>query len=66
MAEDAAAAELPAPQVVEYDPVTGVPSEFNEYLPKDCEEFKRWKANAAAALEGALLNNGRRGCGGDA
>eukprot|EP00877_Chromochloris_zofingiensis_P012849 jgi/Chrzof1/7818/Cz02g37200.t1 len=34
----------PAPRVVEYDPVTGVPSEFNEYLPKDSEEYKRWKA----------------------
>ena len=30
------------PQVVKYDPITGVPSEFNEFLPKDCEEFKRW------------------------
>eukprot|EP00955_Chlamydomonas_euryale_P088947 364426-Chlamydomonas_euryale.AAC.13 len=34
----------PPPVVVEYDPVTGVPSEFNEYLPKDSEEYKRWKA----------------------
>lgn len=24
-----------------YDPITGVPSEFNQYLPKDCEEYKR-------------------------
>ena len=30
-----------APQAVQYDPVTGVPAEFNEYLPKDCEEYKR-------------------------
>lgn len=29
------------PQVVEYDPITGVPSEFNEYLPKDSDEYKR-------------------------
>jgi hypothetical protein len=26
--------ELPAPQVVEYCPVTGVPPEFNDVLPK--------------------------------
>lgn len=26
---------------VQYDPLTGVPSEFNEYLPKDSEEYKR-------------------------
>ena len=30
-----------APQAVQYDPFTGVPAEFNEYLPKDCEEYKR-------------------------
>ena len=30
------------PLVVQYDPVTGVPSEFNEYLPKDCDEYKRY------------------------
>jgi density-regulated protein DRP1 len=40
----------------------GVPSEFNEFLPKDCEEYKRWKAAGGAAapppppagVEGAL------------
>ena len=32
----------------------GIPSEFNEYLPKDCEEFKKLKA----ALEGADLAEG--------
>lgn len=31
-----------APLVVQYDPVTGVPSEFNEYLPKDSDEHKRY------------------------
>lgn len=30
--------------IVEYDPVTGVPAEFNEYLPPDCAEHKKWKA----------------------
>eukprot|EP00879_Flechtneria_rotunda_P000989 GHRR01001123.1.p1 GENE.GHRR01001123.1~~GHRR01001123.1.p1 ORF type:complete len:183 (+),score=65.81 GHRR01001123.1:148-696(+) len=34
----------PAPKVVEYDPITGVPAEYNEYLPKDSDEYKRWKA----------------------
>lgn len=34
----------PAPVVVQYHPLTGVPSEFNEYLPPDTAEFKRWKA----------------------
>jgi translation initiation factor 1 (eIF-1/SUI1) len=41
---DAEAVEVPAPVIVEYDPVTGVPSEFNEYLPPDSAEFKKWKA----------------------
>lgn len=41
MAEDG---EVPAPIVVEYDAITGVPSEFNEYLPADTTEYKRWKA----------------------
>ncbi|KAG2434404.1 hypothetical protein HYH02_012416 [Chlamydomonas schloesseri] len=40
------------PRVVEYDPITGVPAEFNEYLPKDCEEYKKWKAAQEAALAG--------------
>jgi len=35
---------VPAPVIVEYDPVTGVPSEFNDFLPPDCAEYKRWKA----------------------
>lgn len=35
----------PAPVVVEYDPITGVPSEYNEYLPVDSPEFKKWKAS---------------------
>lgn len=26
----------------------GVPSEYNEYLPKDSDEFKRWKASREA------------------
>lgn len=33
----------------------GVPSEFNEYLPKDCEEFKKLKAvQEGTGLEGKL------------
>lgn len=40
------------PQVVKYDSFTGVPSEFNEYLPKDCEEYKRWVAAKESGVEG--------------
>ena len=29
------------PVKVDYDSITGVPSEFNEFLPKDSEEYKR-------------------------
>ena len=29
------------PIKVEYDPITGVPPEFNEFLPKESEEYKR-------------------------
>lgn len=37
------ASEAPSaePLKVVYDPITGVPSEYNEYLPKDCEEYKK-------------------------
>ena len=31
-----------------------MPSEFNEYLPKDCEEYKRWKASREAGVSGAM------------
>jgi len=44
-----------APQVVQYDTVTGVPSEFNQYLPKDCEEYKRWAAGLIRALSAGAL-----------
>ena len=37
---DVAAPSL-QPVKVEYDPITGVPPEFNEFLPKDSEEYKR-------------------------
>lgn len=45
--DEAAAIERPPPpepRVVEYDRITGVPAVFNEYLPHDCAEWKRWKA----------------------
>lgn len=44
---DAADEEVPQSKlvVVEYDPVTGIPSEFNDFLPKDTDEFKRLKAS---------------------
>ena len=31
----------PPPVEVAYDPLTGIPAEYNEYLPNNCEEFKR-------------------------
>eukprot|EP01026_Neomeris_dumetosa_P068655 TRINITY_DN67346_c0_g1_i4.p2 TRINITY_DN67346_c0_g1~~TRINITY_DN67346_c0_g1_i4.p2 ORF type:complete len:192 (-),score=39.16 TRINITY_DN67346_c0_g1_i4:207-782(-) len=36
--------QVPEPKVVEYDPITGIPAEFNEFLPKDSIEYKKWKA----------------------
>lgn len=34
----------PEPLVVEYDPNTGVPAEYNEFLPPDSMEYKMWVA----------------------
>ncbi|GAB4818722.1 hypothetical protein N2152v2_005768 [Parachlorella kessleri] len=35
--------------------LAGVPPEFNEYLPKDSEEYKKWKAaTQSGAVEGQL------------
>ncbi|KXZ53698.1 hypothetical protein GPECTOR_6g615 [Gonium pectorale] len=49
----AAAAPKIEPRIVEYDPITGVPSEFNEFLPPDCPEYKKWKsAQEAVTQEG--------------
>jgi len=50
----------PEPRVVEYDPITGVPSVFNEYLPHDCAEWKRWKAaqEGGAAVASAAGDGG--------
>ena len=31
----------PPPLAVEYDPITGIPAEVNEYLPSHCDEYKR-------------------------
>eukprot|EP01024_Parvocaulis_polyphysoides_P059030 TRINITY_DN6373_c1_g1_i1.p2 TRINITY_DN6373_c1_g1~~TRINITY_DN6373_c1_g1_i1.p2 ORF type:complete len:226 (+),score=42.95 TRINITY_DN6373_c1_g1_i1:525-1202(+) len=36
--------QVPEAKVVEYDHITGIPSEFNEFLPKDSVEYKNWKA----------------------
>lgn len=32
----------------------GVPAEFNDCLPKDSEEYKRWKASQEAGVSGAM------------
>jgi density-regulated protein DRP1 len=58
----AAARAAPHPPARRAPRPAGVPSEFNEFLPKDCEEYKRWKAAGGAAappppaagVEGAL------------
>lgn len=43
------------PKKVEYDPITGVPSEFNEYLLKDCEEYRKCVKTAFLLLVHLLL-----------
>lgn len=56
------AAEI-LPLHVEYCSITGVPAEFNDLLPKDCLEYKRWKASesgesgAAEAVEALTLRD---------
>ncbi|KAL6747867.1 translation initiation factor SUI1 [Haematococcus lacustris] len=47
------------PRVVVYDPVTGVPSEFNQFLPPECLEYKKWKASLEGpeALEKLTLRD---------
>jgi density-regulated protein DRP1 len=37
-----------APLVVAYHPITGIPEEYNDYLPKDCDEYKKLKASTSA------------------
>lgn len=58
MADDASVS-VPPPRIVEYDPITGVPSEFNEYLPQDSPEYKKWKASQEGpeALEKLTLKD---------
>ncbi|CAL8471594.1 g11136 [Coccomyxa elongata] len=52
------ASEAPSaePLKVVYDPITGVPSEYNEYLPKDCEEYRKWKAAQKGGAAGAVAD----------
>mmetsp|Transcript_16966 Transcript_16966/g.29009 ORF Transcript_16966/g.29009 Transcript_16966/m.29009 type:complete len:199 (+) Transcript_16966:139-735(+) len=47
------------PKIVEYCSFTGVPAEFNDFLPADSLEFKRWKASQAGpeALEKLTLRD---------
>lgn len=40
----------PPPVQVAYCPITGIPAEYNEYLPKDSEEYKKWKVHLGQAL----------------
>ena len=43
----------PPPFQVAYCPITGIPPEYNEYLPKDSDEFRKWKVSSQPAAEGA-------------
>ena len=43
--------EVPPPLEVAYCLVTGIPAEFNDFLPKDTDEYKRWKVAKGAAVE---------------
>jgi density-regulated protein len=54
-----AEATAPTPVIVEYDPVTGIPSEYNEFLPHDSVEWKKWKAaqEGPEALEKLTLKD---------
>jgi len=52
---------VPEPRVVEYDAVTGVPSEFNQFLPPDCLEYKRWAGQQAGEAGGAEVEAGVAG-----
>ncbi|GAX83379.1 hypothetical protein CEUSTIGMA_g10804.t1 [Chlamydomonas eustigma] len=48
MAEDAecsTSAVVTPPVFVEYCPITGLPPEYNECLPKESDEYKKWKAS---------------------
>ena len=38
-----------APLVVEYHPITGIPEEYNDFLPKDCAEYKALKGLTSTA-----------------
>lgn len=46
---------VPPPRVVEYDPVTGIPSEFNEYLPQSSDEYKRYLLQSLCIVNCAQL-----------
>ena len=72
---DEGAAEPLTPEVVEYEPVTGVPPEFCEYLPKDDflkalpwlaenrslgKSEERLLAGHGATRAGSILRRGKR------
>ena len=55
--EELVAPEFLPPKLVDYSTVTGIPEEFNDYLPKDSDEYKRWKvAKQTGAVEGDMAN----------
>jgi len=44
MADEETPRPPPPPVIVEYCPITGLPPEYNDCLPKDSDEYKKWKA----------------------
>ncbi|KFM27374.1 Density-regulated protein-like protein [Auxenochlorella protothecoides] len=46
--------EVVPPRKVKYCQITGVPEEFNDFLPKDCDEYKKLKAAQQSAAESGL------------
>lgn len=56
MPETDASLPCPAPLVVAYHAVTGVPEEFHEHLHKDSDEYKRLRDSADASTSAAPAN----------
>ena len=49
--------EVVAPRLVTYCKITGIPEEYNEFLPKDSDEFKRWKAASSSGAGGTAAGS---------
>lgn len=60
LADAPPAREPPPPLTVAYHPITGIPAEYNEYLPANCEEFKRCEARSDRRSAGLPLAPAQR------